>query len=377
MLVKTPPMGWNSWNTFGADICDQLIRETADIMASEGYLEAGYDTLVIDDAWQKDERSETGHLIPDEKKFPYGIKDLADYVHSKGLKFGIYSAAGVRTCCNKPGSFGYEYIDAQDFAAWGVDYLKYDICHFPGCGDLKSAYLTMAMALKATGRDIVYSGAICGEHEPGTWMRSIGAHQYRMSGDICDSFASIQFIAEKRMKDPDFTAVGCYADMDMLVVGMNGEGYAAQGGCNYEEYYTHFALWAFYASPLFIGCDLRKVTDENKRILLDKALIAINQDEECNEPYRECNSRYAKIKKSKFTLMKQLSNGKFALGFFNFDNEKTTQCSYMSDFGLPSNANKRLKLTNIRTGQTETIKDAYSVELEAHACAVFVVEFVD
>ena len=197
MNINKPSMGWNTWNTFGANINEKMILEMADVMVSEGYLDAGYDTLVIDDAWQADERSADGHLAIDAEKFPNGIKYVADYVHSKGLKFGIYSAAGVRTCCNKPGSFGYEYVDAQDFADWGVDYLKYDLCHFPGAGDRKVAYLTMSMALKATGRDIVYSAAICGEAEPGTWLRSVGAHNYRMSGDIVDTFGSIKFIANE------------------------------------------------------------------------------------------------------------------------------------------------------------------------------------
>ncbi len=376
MLIRKPAMGWNTWNTFARDISDALIRDIADFMINEGYLEAGYDTLVIDDNWQESERV-NGRLVPDKTRFPNGIKPLADYVHSKGLKFGIYSAAGVRTCCNKPGSFGYEYVDAQDFADWGVDYLKYDLCHFPGSGDRKSAYLTMSMALKATGRDIEYSAAICGETDPGEWMRSVGAHNYRMSGDINDSFGSIRFIAEKRMNEHDFTAPGCYADMDMLVVGMNGEGYAAKGGCTYDEYYSHFALWCFYASPLMIGCDIRKITPENKKILFNKDLIAINQDEECCAPYRERQSRYAQIIKNKFTLAKQLSGNKIAFGFFNFADSKVIQTSYMTDFGIPSYANKKLLFRDIQTGEKFTVKDAHSVELEPHSCAVYIAEFAD
>ncbi|MBQ8743328.1 MAG: glycoside hydrolase family 27 protein [Clostridia bacterium] len=376
MLIRKPAMGWNTWNTFARDINDELIREIADFMVKEGYLDAGYDTLVIDDNWQENERVD-GHLAPDKSRFPNGIKPLADYVHSKGLKFGIYSAAGVRTCCNKPGSFGYEYVDAQDFADWGVDYLKYDLCHFPGSGDRKSAYLTMSMALKSTGRDIEYSAAICGEANPGEWMRSIGAHNYRMSGDITDSFGSISFIAQRRMNEHDFTAPGCYADMDMLVVGMDGKGYAAKGGCSIDEYFTHFALWCFYSSPLMIGCDIRKISPESKKILFNKDLIAINQDEECNAPYRERQSRYAQIVKDKFTVAKQLSGNKIAFGFFNFADSKVIQTSYMTDFGIPSYANKTLLFRNIQTGETFKVKDSHSVELDPHACAVYIAEFVD
>lgn len=377
MLIRKPAMGFNTWNTFGREINEELVREIADFMVDGGYLEAGYNTLVIDDNWQEYERRD-GRLVPDKTRFPNGIKSIADYVHSKGLRFGLYSAAGVRTCCNRPGSFGYEYVDAQDFADWGVDYLKYDLCHFPGCGDMKSAYLTMAMALKATGRDIEYSAAICGTQNPGEWMRSIGAHNYRMSGDINDSFGSIKYIAEKRMNEHNFTAPGCYADMDMLVVGMNGAGYVSKGStCSTEEYFTHFALWCFYASPLMIGCDIRKITPENKEILLNKDLIAINQDCECIEPYRDRQSRYAQAFKDKFTIAKQLSDNKIAFGFFNFTDAKARQTSYMADFGLPSYANKKLAFRDILTGERFTVKDAHSVELEAHACAVYIAEFVD
>ena len=377
MLVKTPPMGWNTWNTFGSDIQDGLVREIADSIVSDGYLAAGYDTIVIDDGWQEDERSSDGHLVVDKAKFPYGIKALADYIHNKGLKFGIYSAAGVRTCCNKPGSFGYEFIDAQDFADWGVDYLKYDLCHFPGNGDCNSSYLTMSIALKSTGRNIVYSGAICGENDPGSWMRSIGAHQYRISGDICDAFGSMKFIAEKRMNMMDFTAIGCYADMDMLTIGMDGKGHTANGGCSLNEYYMQFALWCFYASPLFIGCDIRNVSDAVKKILCNKTLISINQDEECNTPYRERKSRYARLDENRFTLMKQLSDNKFAFGFFNFGEETAIKTAYMNDFGLPAYSNKNFIFTDIENNVQTVVKDACSVNLEPHSCKVFIGEIVN
>jgi alpha-galactosidase len=179
------------------------------------------------------------------------------------------------------------------------------------------------------------------------------------------------------MNEHDFTAPGCYADMDMLVVGMHGRGYAAKGGCNAEEYFTHFALWCFYSSPLMIGCDIRKVDAESKAILFNKDLIAINQDPECGAPYRERQSRYATIIKDKFTLAKQLSNNKIAFGFFNFADKEVTQTSYMPDFGLPSNATKKFRFRNIRTGETFTVKDAHSVVLAPHTCAIYIAEFID
>lgn len=191
MLGKTPPMGWNSWNTFGPDVNEQIVLETADVMAEKGYLEAGYEYVVIDDCWMEKERVD-GKLVVNKEKFPHGMKYVGDYIHSKGLKFGIYSAAGTLTCQGFPGSYGHEFEDARMFADWGVDYLKYDLCHFPGSGDIRNAYITMAMALRATGRDIMYAACPVGQGEPHKWMRSVGAHLYRSTGDINDSFESFR-----------------------------------------------------------------------------------------------------------------------------------------------------------------------------------------
>ena len=158
MLAQTPPMGWNSWNTFGSNINEQLIFEIADAMVDKGYRDAGYEYLVIDDCWSCRERDRSGKLVADPEKFPHGMKYVADYVHSKGLKFGMYSAAGIMTCAGYPGSYGHEYQDAHTFAEWGVDYLKYDLCHYPGSGDVRNSYLTMSMALRSTGREILFAG---------------------------------------------------------------------------------------------------------------------------------------------------------------------------------------------------------------------------
>ena len=157
MLAKKPPMGWNSWNTFGPNINEALIMETADAMVSLGYRDAGYEYLVIDDCWSLKERGADGRLVPDPEKFPHGMKYVADYVHEKGLKFGMYSCAGLRTCAGYPSSYDHEYVDAQTFAGWGVDFLKYDFCNFPENADCKNRYLRMSMALKATGRPILFS----------------------------------------------------------------------------------------------------------------------------------------------------------------------------------------------------------------------------
>lgn len=162
-------MGWNSWNTFGPKIHEKLIMEIADAMVEKGYRDAGYTYIVIDDCWSLRERDTEGNLVPDPEKFPRGMKFLADYIHERGMKFGMYSAAGVKTCAGYPGSYGHEFQDAKAFASWGVDFLKYDLCHFPGKGDCKNAYLTMSMALRSSGREIMLSGCTVGEHEPATW----------------------------------------------------------------------------------------------------------------------------------------------------------------------------------------------------------------
>ncbi|MDD3213297.1 MAG: glycoside hydrolase family 27 protein, partial [Eubacteriales bacterium] len=188
MYVKTPPMGWNSWNTFGPQPTEALIRETADAMVTLGYQDAGYEYVVIDDGWMLMDRDENGLFVADPEKFPSGIRALADYVHGKGLKLGIYSCAGTRTCARYPGSFDHEFSDARQFAEWQVDYLKYDFCNFPKSADCRQRYQTMAMALRACGRDILFAACNWGMEAPETWMRSAGANSYRSTPDIMDSF---------------------------------------------------------------------------------------------------------------------------------------------------------------------------------------------
>ena len=191
MYKQTPPMGWNSWNTFGHDINETIIRETADAMVERGLLAAGYEYVVIDDCWALRERDKDGHMVADPAKFPSGMKALADYIHSKGLKFGMYSCDGTRTCAGYPGSYGYEFIDAFDFAEIGIDYLKYDNCYKPTHMPGKLLYNRMSMALKATGRDILFSACNWGNEDVETWIRSTGAGLYRSTGDIFDGFKSL------------------------------------------------------------------------------------------------------------------------------------------------------------------------------------------
>ncbi|MDW8289478.1 MAG: glycoside hydrolase family 27 protein, partial [Armatimonadota bacterium] len=218
MLAPTPPMGWNSWNTFGAEIHEELIRQVADVFVEAGLREAGYTYVVIDDLWESDERDDQGRLVPDPKKFPSGMKALADYVHSKGLKFGIYSCAGTHTCAGKPGSYGYEEIDAQTFAEWGVDYLKYDFCYKPAGADAVTLYRRMGQALRATGRPIVFSICEWGSNEPWKWGASVGGHLWRTTGDINDSWESIEQIGFSQNGLEAYAGPDHWNDPDMLVV---------------------------------------------------------------------------------------------------------------------------------------------------------------
>ena len=184
MYIQKPPMGWNTWNTFGPDINEDLILESADAMVSTGLKDAGYEYIVIDDMWSLKERDSQGRLVPDPEKFPHGMKYLADYIHGKGLKFGMYSCGGYLTCGGYPGSFGYEWIDAKTFAEWEVDFLKYDYCFHPASMEGHSTYKRMGLALANCGRDILFSACSWGAEYTRQWIRETGAHTWRSTGDI-------------------------------------------------------------------------------------------------------------------------------------------------------------------------------------------------
>ncbi|MDR0196776.1 MAG: glycoside hydrolase family 27 protein, partial [Oscillospiraceae bacterium] len=222
ILAKTPPMGWNSWNTFGNSISEKLIKEVADAFVERGLKDAGYEYVVIDDCWSEKSRDENGRLVPDKNKFPGGIKALADYVHEKGLKFGIYSCVGTNTCAGYPGSFEHEFVDARTFAEWGVDYLKYDYCYKPRYVAGEDLYKRMALALRNCGRDVVLSVCNWGNDGVTGWAREAGAHLYRSYGDISDNWKSIEAIMLARLENSGYSGIDCWNDMDMLVAGMDG-----------------------------------------------------------------------------------------------------------------------------------------------------------
>lgn len=372
MLAKTPPMGWNSWNTFGPNINETVVMEMTDLMVEKGYKDAGYEYVVIDDCWALRERNEKGELVPDPEKFPHGMKYLADYIHSKGMKFGMYSAAGVRTCAGYPGSYGHEYEDAAMFASWGVDYLKYDKCHFAGSADTRNAYVTMSMALRATGRDIVFSGCTVGENNPHDWMRSAGAHLYRSTVDIFDSPESFRNNFTQQYDKFSQSGPGCFNDIDMLIVGMRGTGNVARiGGCSDEAYKMHFALWCFWGAPLMLGADLRKLDDFCHELLTNKELIRLNQDPECRPPYIDERQRYHNLNK-RLAGIKMLDNNEFALGLFNYsDDAELEVLAYFDDLGIPSGKGIGLELTDIFTGETFTKFDFYTPKLPAMTCKIY------
>jgi alpha-galactosidase len=239
----------------------------ADAMISSGMKDAGYEYVVIDDCWQVS-RDENGEIVADKDRFPHGIKYLADYIHSKGLKFGIYSCAGTLTCAGRPAGRGHEYQDALSYARWGVDYLKYDWCN-TGTQDAKSSYTIMRDGLYAAKRPIVFSICEWGSNKPWEWAGEIG-HLWRTTGDITDTWNSM---IENYMQQKDFARFagpGHWNDPDMLEVG--------NGGMTTEEYKTHFSLWCMAAAPLLAGNDIQKMSPETKSILLNKEIIALDQD---------------------------------------------------------------------------------------------------
>uniref|UniRef100_A0A0G4HG19 Alpha-galactosidase n=1 Tax=Chromera velia CCMP2878 TaxID=1169474 RepID=A0A0G4HG19_9ALVE len=267
-LGRTPAMGWNSWNKFGCNINEKLFKETADSIVSLGLKDLGYEYVNMDDCWQVSREENSTRIVEDQERFPGGIKNLADYVHEKGLKFGLYSDAGEKTCAGRPGSLGFEEVDAQVYAEWEVDYLKYDNCY----NDKQPArprYTAMRDALNKTGRPIFYSMCNWGEEDPATWAAEV-ANSWRTTEDIQDLWASVAWIALQNDKWAKYAAPGGWNDPDMLEVG--------NGGLSLAEERTHFSLWAAMKSPLMIGCDLQTISDESLAILKNEEVIAVNQD---------------------------------------------------------------------------------------------------
>ncbi len=276
-LAATPPMGWNSWNKFGPNVNEQMIREMANAMVSSGMKDAGYEFINIDDTWQG-YRDSLGFIHPDSTRFPHGMKALADYVHSKGLKLGIYSDAGDMTCGGRTGSRGHEYQDAMTYAKWGIDYLKYDWCYTGGLNPV-GAYTTMRNALYAAGRPVVFSICEWGNSKPWLWADTVG-NLWRTTGDISANFEknidhgtwvqlSVMSILDLQKGLRRYAGPGHWNDPDMLEVG---------NGMSNGEDRAHFSMWCMLAAPLISGNDLRNMTPETKAILENREAIAVDQD---------------------------------------------------------------------------------------------------
>lgn len=349
MFVNTPPMGWNTWNTFGHNINEELVLKMVDLFVDKGFKDAGYEYVVIDDCWSEKERDENDRLVADHKNFPHGMKYIGDYIHSKGLKFGMYSCAGTRTCANYPGSYEHEYIDAKTFAEWGVDFLKYDYCYFDGV-DPKRAYLTMSMALRASGRDILFSACQWGKDDPAQWIRSVGAHMFRSTGDINDTYESQLDIITKQKYNFNCNAAGCFNDLDMLTVGMYGNGLVGRPNkMTFDEYEQQFAFWCFTGSPLMMGADLSKVDDECVKLMQNKELIAINQDKECRPAYLFCETdNWAG---SMLKYVRQLENNEFAVAIFNLRDKEVNASVTFSQFGVPFVSGRNIDMKDVMTGE--------------------------
>ncbi len=374
MIKNTPPMGWNSWNTFGPDINEQLILETADKMVETGILNAGYEYLVIDDCWSLKERDKNGRLVADPAKFPHGIKAVADYIHSKGLKFGMYSCAGTLTCGGYPGSFEHEFTDAATFAVWGVDFLKYDYCYHSSLIHGKYLYRRMGTALKNCGRNILFSACSWGADNTAEWIRETDANMWRSTGDIADSWASVKNLTDAQDKILAYGGSGCFNDMDMLIVGMYGKGYVGLEVLSDVQYKTHFSIWALLASPLMIGCDIRNMNIETFKILTNKELIKINQDNDCRQVYKLINIWNDNIK----AYARNLENGDIAVGFFNFSDESGVVRLNIEELGLPESTGKTLCMHNVWEDETVTVKNGiFMHDIAPHDCLVYRCRVVD
>jgi alpha-galactosidase len=326
-LAKTPPMGWNSWNKFGCNVSEKLIKEMADAMVTSGMRDAGYVYLVIDDCWQID-RDAQGNILPDAQRFPSGMKSLADYVHAKGLKFGIYSDAGTLTCQKRPGSRGYEFQDARQYAAWGVDYLKYDWCS-TSTQNAQASYSIMRDALLKAGRPIVFSICEWGTAKPWLWAKDVG-NLWRTTGDIQDCWdckrdwggMGVVHILDLQDGLESYAGPGHWNDPDMLEVG--------NGGMTTTEYRAHFSLWCLLSAPLMAGNDLRSMPAEIKEILTNREVIALDQDP------LGLQGRRVKREGDREVWAKQLADGGRAVVLFN-RGPKTAELSVSwSDIGYPS-----------------------------------------
>jgi alpha-galactosidase len=354
-LAPTPPMGWNSWNKFHCEITEQLIRETADAMVASGMRDAGYVYLNIDDCWEAPARDANGDLATDSTHFPSGMKALADYVHAKGLKLGIYSSAGTGTCQKRPASLNHEIADAKKFAEWGIDYLKYDNCNNEQRPALER-YGAMGKALQATGRPIVYSLCEWGQNKPWSWGRTVGAQLWRTTGDISDRWSSVTKILDQQVGLERHAGPNAWNDPDMLEVG--------NGRMTNAEYVAHFSLWALMNAPLIAGNDLRSMSDSTKRILMNKEVIAVNQDWGGMQGHKIRDDGEQEV------WAKPMSNGGVAVVLLNRDTTVVSLSATMTELGLTRG---RHNARDLWAHRSLTVDDSLTATLPRHSAAMFIV----
>ena len=360
-LALTPPMGWNSWNRYHCDINEEIVRATADAMVEKGMRDAGYLYVVIDDCWQI-ARDEQGNIIPDPERFPSGMKALGDYIHSKGLKFGIYSDAGTKTCQKRPGSRGYEFQDARTYASWGVDYLKYDWCH-TSTQDAPASYALMRQALDATGRPIVFSICEWGTHKPWLWGAKVGGNLWRTTEDILNCWdcttdwggMGFIWILDKQDTLWKYAGPGHWNDPDMLEVG--------NSGLTLEESRAHFSLWCVLAAPLMAGNDIIHMPPEVQEILTNREVIAVDQDSLGRQ------GRKVKDLGDLEVWAKELRDGSRAVVFFNRSEKPDLLSVCWDQIGFPANA--RVKVRDLwQHKDVGVFQGSYMVEVPRHGAVM-------
>ncbi|KAF0107680.1 MAG: alpha-galactosidase [Hyphomonadaceae bacterium] len=360
-LARTPPMGWNSWYAYKCDIDETRIRAIADAMVTSGMKAAGYEYVIIDDCWQVG-RDANGTILADPVRFASGIKALADYVHSKGLKFGIYSDAGIATCEGRPGSHGYEYQDARTYASWGVDYLKYDWCN-TSTQDRRESYLLMSDALQKSGRPIVFSICEWGSGRPWEWGRASGGNLWRTTGDIWDHWESgpvhwqqgLKAVIDSQADLSAYSGPGGWNDPDMLQAG--------NGGMNDTEYRTQFSMWAILAAPLIASNNLMTMNDATRTIFTNQEIIAVDQDTLGIQGRRLVKTGNSEI------WAKPLSDGSRAFVLLNKAETAQTIVLNWQDVGYVSSA--RLNVRNLWSHQIEgKFAGTYSAVVPAHGAVM-------
>uniref|UniRef100_A0ACD5Y3P7 Uncharacterized protein n=1 Tax=Avena sativa TaxID=4498 RepID=A0ACD5Y3P7_AVESA len=355
-LGRTPPMGWNSWNHFGCGINETIIRDIADAMVDTGLAKLGYEYINIDDCWADFNRDSQGNLAANASTFPSGIMALADYVHGKRLKLGIYGDAGVRTCSKlMPGSLGYEEQDARTYASWGIDYLKYDNCHSRKTSPI-TRYTKMSEALLNSGRNIFFSLCEWGVDDPATWAGGIG-NSWRTTVDIKDKWESMTNNADQSNKWASYAGPGGWNDPDMLEVG--------NGGMTTEEYRSHFSIWALVKAPLLIGCDIRLMSNETKEILSNQNVIAVNQDELGVQGHKVQQDGYLEV------WAGQLSGGRVALVMWNRGPAGASITASWSNISLSLSA--VVDAHDLWTDEvTSSVQGSLKRDVDSHACKMYI-----